>query len=152
MPKKPTPADAKLILKLYDLRRERKSAKRATGAGRVLARHRRRCHEGRQAMGTQKNNWLGRWQAIGARRLAGGPRHRKRNPLPGTGVQRRDVPHLRQAPSLLAGRPRENAESAAAANVEKIIKKSKANQERLKAVEQRLAARRQQMKEGAVRK
>ena len=37
------------------------------------------------------------------------------------------------------------------ANVEKVIKKSKANQERLKAVEQRLAARRKQMKEGAGR-
>jgi hypothetical protein len=38
------------------------------------------------------------------------------------------------------------------ANVEKVINKSKANQERLKAVEQRLAARRKQMKEGAARK
>jgi len=37
------------------------------------------------------------------------------------------------------------------ANVEKVIRKSKASQERLKFVEQRLAARRQQMKEGAVR-
>jgi len=38
------------------------------------------------------------------------------------------------------------------ANVEQVIKKSKAGQERLKAVEQRLAARRKQMKEGAARK
>jgi hypothetical protein len=37
------------------------------------------------------------------------------------------------------------------ANVEQVIKKSKAGQERLKAVEQRLAARRKQMKEGAGR-
>jgi hypothetical protein len=37
------------------------------------------------------------------------------------------------------------------ANVEKVIKKSKAGQERLKGVEQRMAARRKQMKEGAVR-
>ena len=31
MPKKPTAADAELILKLYDLRREAEIAKRATG-------------------------------------------------------------------------------------------------------------------------
>ena len=37
------------------------------------------------------------------------------------------------------------------ANVEKVIKKSKAGQERLKVVEQRMAARRKQMKKGAVR-
>ena len=37
------------------------------------------------------------------------------------------------------------------ANVETVIKKSKASQERLKAVEQRLAARRKQMKEGGPR-
>jgi hypothetical protein len=37
------------------------------------------------------------------------------------------------------------------ANVEQVITKSKAGRERLKAVEQRLAARRTQMKAGAVR-
>ena len=37
------------------------------------------------------------------------------------------------------------------ANVERVIQKSKAGQERLKVVEQRLAARRAQMKEGAGR-
>jgi len=37
------------------------------------------------------------------------------------------------------------------ANVEKVIMKSKAGQERLKVVEQRVAARRKQRKEGAGR-
>jgi hypothetical protein len=37
------------------------------------------------------------------------------------------------------------------ANVENVIKKSKASRERLNFVEQRMAARRKQMKEGAVR-
>jgi hypothetical protein len=50
----------------------------------------------------------------------------------------RDVREKMQNPRMLA-------------NVEKVIKKSKAGQERLKVFEQRMAARRKQMKEGAVR-
>jgi hypothetical protein len=50
----------------------------------------------------------------------------------------KDVREKMQNPRLLA-------------NVEKVIMKSKAGQERLKVVEQRMAARRKQMKEGAGR-
>jgi len=106
-----------------------------------------------QAMGTQENNWLrqvaGYWE-LAASLVVHGTVNETLFLEPAFSGEMflifaklhpflQDVREKMQNPRMLA-------------NVEKVIKKSKANQERLKAVEQRLAARRQQMKEGAVRK
>jgi hypothetical protein len=153
MPKKPTPADATLILKLYDLRREAEIRKarnwwlvdfwpEAADDFMKVA----------QAMGTQENAWLrqvaGYWELAASLVIHGAVNETlflepafsgemflifaKLHPF------LKDVREKMQNPRMLA-------------NVETVIKKSKAGQERLKAVEQRLAARRKQMKEGGPR-
>lgn len=153
MPKKPTPADANLILKLYDLRRETEIRKARNwwltdfwpeNADDFL--------KVAQAMGTQENAWLrqvgGYWELAASLVLHGAVNetlflepafsgemfliYAKLRPF------LEDVRKKMQNPGVLA-------------NVEKIIKKSKANQERVKALEQRLAARRKQMKEAMSR-
>jgi hypothetical protein len=153
MPKKPTLADADLILKLYDLRREAE-IRRARNwwlvafwpdtVNDVL--------KVAQAMGTQENNWFrqvaGYWELAASLVLHGTVNETlflepafsgemflifaKLHPF------LKDVREKMQNPRLLA-------------NVEKVIQKSKASQERLRVVAQRLAARRKQMLEGAVR-
>jgi hypothetical protein len=154
MPKKPTPADADLILKLYDLRREAEIRKARNWwlvefwpdtADDVM--------KVAQAMGTPENSWLrqvgGYWELAASLVVHGTVNETlflepafcgemflifaKLHPF------LKDVREKMQNPGLLA-------------NVEKVIKKSKASQERLKALEQRLAARRKQMKEDAIRK
>ena len=154
MPKKPTPADAKLIFKLYDLRREAEIRKARNWwlvefwpdtADDVM--------KVAQAMGTQENNWLrqvaGYWE-LAASLVVHGTVNETLFLEPAFSGEMflifaklhpflQDVRAKMQNPQLLA-------------NVEKVITKSKANQERLKALEHRLAARRQQMKEGTVRK
>ena len=151
MPKKPTPADANLILTLYDLRREAELRKArnwwlvefwpdsADDFMKVA-----------QAMGTPENNWLRQvpsyWELAASLVLHGTVNETlflepafsgemflifaKVHPF------LQDVREKMQNPRMLA-------------NVEKVIKKSKAGRERLKVVEQRLAARRKQMKEGS---
>ena len=119
---------------------------------RVLARERRDVLKVAQAVGTQENNWLRQvpsyWELAASLVLHGTVNETlflepafsgemffifaKLHPF------LQDVRERTQNPRMLA-------------NVEKVIKKSKAGQERLKGVEQRLAARRKQMKEGAVR-
>jgi hypothetical protein len=153
MPKKPTPADATLILQLYDLRREAEIRKArnwwfaqfwpetADDFMKVM-----------QAVGTQENNWLRQgpsyWELAASLVLHGTLNEAlflepafsgemflvfaKLHPF------LKDVREKTQNPRMLA-------------NVEAVIKKSKASQERLKLVEQRVAARRKQMKEGAGR-
>ena len=153
MPKKPTPADATLILTLYDLRREAEIRKArnwwlvdfwpetADGVLKVA-----------QAMGTQENAWLrqvvGYWELAASLVIRGTVNDTlflepafsgemflifaKLHPF------LKEVREKMQNPRLLA-------------NVETVIMKSKASQERLKLVEQRLAARRKQMKEGGPR-
>jgi len=153
MPKKPTLADAELILKLYDLRREAEIRKARNWwlitfwpetADDVL--------KVAQAMGTQENAWLrqvvGYWELAASLVVHGAVNDTlflepafsgemflifaKLHPF------LKDVREKMQNPRLLA-------------NVERVIMKAKASQERLKGVEQRLAARRKQMKEGAGR-
>jgi len=153
MPKKPTPADANLILKLYDLRREAEIRKARNWwivdfwpetADHVL--------KVAQAMGTQENAWLrqvvGYWELAACLVIHGTVNDTlflepafsgemflifaKLHPF------LKEVREKMQNPRLLA-------------NVETVIMKSKASQERLKLVEQRLAARRKQMKEGGPR-
>ena len=153
MPKKPTTADAELILKLYDLRREAEIRKarnwwlvdfwpeNADDFMKVAL-----------AIGTSENNWLRQvasyWE-LAASLLLHGTVNETLFLEPAFSGEMffifakihpflKEVREKMQNPRMLA-------------NVEKVIKKSKASQERLKFVEQRLAARRQQMKEGAVR-
>ena len=153
MPKKPTPADAELILKLYNLRREAEIRKArnwwlvdfwpetADDFMKVA-----------QALGTQENAWLrqvaGYWELAASLVIHGAVNETlflepafsgemflifaKLHPF------LKDVREKMQNPRMLA-------------NVETVIKKSKASQERLKAVEHRLATRRKQMKEGGPR-
>ena len=153
MPKKSTPADAEIILKLYDLRRETEIRKArnwwlvdfwpdTVDDFMKVA----------QALGTPENAWLrqvaGYWE-LAASLVVHGTVNEALFLEPAFSGEMflifaklhpflQDVRAKMQNPGMLA-------------NVEKVIKKSKANQERLKAVEQRLAARRKQMKEGAAR-
>jgi hypothetical protein len=154
MPKKPTPADATLILKLYDLRREAEIRKARNWwlaefwpdtAEDVL--------KIAQALGTRENNWLrqvgGYWELAAALVLHGTVNKTlflepafsgemflifaKLHPF------LQDIREKLQNPGILA-------------NVEQVIKQSKTGQKRLQVAEQRLAARRKQMmKKGAVR-
>lgn len=153
MPKKPTLADAELILKLYDLRREAEIRKARNwwlvdfwpeNADDVM--------KVAQAMGTQENAWLrqvgGYWE-LAASLVVHGTVNETLFLEPAFSGEMflifaklhpflKDVREKMQNPRMLA-------------NVEAIIKKSKASQERLKMLEQRLAARRKQMKGGAAR-
>jgi hypothetical protein len=153
MPKKPTAADATLVLTLYDLRREAEMRKArnwwyaafwpetADDFMKVM-----------QAAGTPENNWLRQvpsyWEMAASLVLHGTVNEAlflepsvsgemflvfaKLHPF------LQDVRERMQNPRMLA-------------NVEKLIKKTKAGQERLKGVEQRLAARRKQMQGAAGR-
>ena len=154
MPKKPTLADAELILKLYDLRREAEIRKARNWwlvefwpdtADDVM--------KVAQAMGTQENNWFrqvaGYWE-LAASLVVHGTVNETLFLEPAFSGEMflifaklhpflKDVREKLQNPRMLA-------------NVETVIMKSKASRERVQGVEQRLAARRKQMKEGAARK
>jgi hypothetical protein len=153
MPKKPTTADADLILKLYDLRREAEIRKARNWwladfwpetADDVL--------KVAHGMGTQENAWLrqvvGYWE-LAASLVVHGTVNETLFLEPAFSGEMflifaklhpvlKDVREKMQNPRMLV-------------NVERVITKSEASQERLKLVEQRMAARRQQMKEGASR-
>ena len=153
MPKKPTTADAELLLKLYDLRREAEIRKarnwwfvnfwpeNADDFMKIAL-----------AAGTQENNWLrqvaGYWD-LAASLVVHGTLNETLFLEPAFSGEMflifakihpflKEVREKMQNPRMLA-------------NVENVIKKSKASRERLKFVEQRMAARRKQMKEGAAR-
>ena len=154
MPKKPTTADAELILKLYDLRREAEIRKaRNWWFANFWPENADDFMKIALAAGTQENNWLrqvaGYWD-LAASLVVHGTLNETLFLEPAFSGEMflifaklhpflQDIREKMQNPRMLA-------------NVEQVIKKSKAGQERLKAVEQRLAARRKQMKEGAVRK
>jgi len=153
MPKKPTPADAELILKLYDLRREAEIRKaRNWWMANFWPENADDYMKVAQAAGTQENNWLrqvpGYWE-LAASLVVHGTLNETLFLEPAFSGEMflifakihpflKEVREKMQNPRMLA-------------NVESVIKKSKAGQERLKFVEQRMAARRKQMKEGAGR-
>jgi hypothetical protein len=153
MPKKPTPADAELILKLYDLRREAEIRKaRNWWMATFWPENADDFMKVAQAAGTQENNWLrqvpGYWE-LAASLVVHGTLNETLFLEPAFSGEMflifakihpflKEVREKMQNPRMLA-------------NVENVIKKSKAGQERLKFVEQRMAARRKQMKEGAGR-
>jgi len=153
MSKKPTPADATLILQLYDLRREAEIRKaRNWWMAEFWPENADDFMKVAQAVGTLENNWLrqvpGYWELAASLVLHGTVNEMlflepafsgemffvfaKVHPF------LKDLREKMQNPRLLA-------------NVEKVVMKSKAGQERLKGVEQRVAARRKQVKEAAGR-
>jgi len=153
MPKKPTTADAELILKLYDLRREAEIRKaRNWWAANFWPENADDFMKIALAAGTQENNWLrqvpGYWE-LAASLVVHGTLNETLFLEPAFSGEMflifarihpflKEVREKMQNPRMLA-------------NVENVIKKSKAGRERLKFVEQRMAARRKQMKEGAGR-
>jgi hypothetical protein len=153
MPKKSTAADATLILTLYDLRREAEMRKaRNWWYATFWPETADDFMKAMQAAGTPENNWLRQvpsyWEMAASLVLHGTVNEAlflepsvsgemflvfaKLHPF------LQDVRERMQNPRMLA-------------NVEKLIKKTKAGQERLKGVEQRLAARRKQMQATAGR-
>ncbi len=153
MPKKPTAADATLILTLYDLRRETEIRKaRNWWFAAFWPENADDFMKVAQAIGTQENAWLRQvpsyWELAASLVLDGTvsetlflePAFSGEMFLIFAKVHPflKDLREKMQNPHILV-------------NVEKVITKSKAGRERLQFVEQRLAARRTQMKDGAAR-
>lgn len=153
MPKKATKADAELILKLYDLRREAELRKarnwwfvefwpeRAEDFMKVA-----------MALGTQPNNWLrqvgGYWEMAAALVVHGTLNEDLFLELSFSGemfmIFAKVHPFLKEL--------RESMQNPHfLGNVEKVIKKSKVGREKFKFFEQRVAARRKMIKEAAAK-
>ncbi|HKN33489.1 MAG TPA: hypothetical protein VJX16_09640 [Terriglobales bacterium] len=152
MSKKPTVADAELILKLYDLRREAEMRKArhwwvvnfwpdsADDLGKIA-----------MAAGTQENNWMrqvtGYWEMAASFVLHGTLSEELFMELAFCGEMfviyakvrpfLRDLREQLKSPTIMA-------------NIEKLITRSKSARETLKGFEERLAARKKTMKEAAV--
>ncbi len=147
MPKKPDAADAELILRLYDLRRESEIRKARNwwlvsfwpeNADDVL--------KIGMAMGTQENNWLrqvtGYWE-LAASFVVRGVLNQDLF-LEGSFSGEMFFLFAKISPFLKELREKMNAPSMFG-NVEKVIMSTKAGRERLKVMEQRHAARRKAM-------
>jgi hypothetical protein len=151
MSKKPTAADAELILKLYDLRREAEMRKaRDWWVVRFWPQTADDFVKVANAMGTQENNWLrqvgGYWDMAAAMVLRGAIHpelfleggvsgemfflYAKIQPI------LKDLREKMQSPGLFS-------------NVEKVIMSSKTGRERLKTVSARVATRRKALAEAA---
>lgn len=151
MSKKPTAADAELILKLYDLRREAEMRKaRDWWVVRFWPQTADDFVKVANAMGTQENNWLrqvgGYWDMAAAMVLRGAIHpelfleggvsgemfflYAKIQPI------LKDLREKMQSPGLFS-------------NVEKVIMSSKTGRERLKTVSARVASRRKVLAEAA---
>ena len=151
MAKKPTTADAQLILQLYDLRREAEMRKaRAWLAGEFFPQSADDFMKVVSAMGTQENSWFrqvgGYWGIVASFVLHG---VLERRTVSAARLQRRDVFDLRQDPSLPQRAARETQRSSCVPHIEKVVTRTKWGRNRLqfmiKRVEgmrQRLAARR----------
>jgi len=151
MPKKPTHADAELILKLYDLRRESEMRKaRQWWAMKFWPDNAEDFMKVTAATGTPENNWLrqvlGYWD-IAASLVVHGTLSEKLFLEPSFSgelfiIYVKLLPFLKEL--------REKMQSPYfLLNAEKVIKGSKTGRERLKYFEQRVAARRKVMKEAA---
>jgi hypothetical protein len=151
MPKKPTHADAELILKLYDLRREAEMRKaRQWWSMKFWPDNAEDFMKVTMAAGMQENNWLrqvlGYWD-LAASLVVHGTLSEALFLEPSFSgemflIYAKLLPFLKelrekmQNPNFLM-------------NAEKVIKGSKAGRERMKFFEQRVAARRKMMKEAA---
>jgi hypothetical protein len=152
MSKKPTAADAELILKLYDLRREAEMRKARQwwvvtfwpDSPDDLAKI-------ALAAGTQENNWLrqvtGYWEMAASFVLHGTLSEELFMELAFCGemfvIFAKARPFLKDLRAQLKS-------PAVMANIEKLIMGSKAGRDRLKGFEERLATRKKTMKEAAV--
>jgi hypothetical protein len=151
MPKKPGIGDAELILKLYDLRREAEIRKaRSWWAADFWP----ECIDDfmrvAMAMGTQENAWLrmvaGYWD-LAASLVVHGTLHEALFLEPSFSGEMFMV-FAKLNPFLKELREK-SKNPLMLANVEKVIQGTKAGRDRLKLVEERLAARRKSMKEAA---
>jgi len=153
MPKKATKADAELILKLYDLRREAELRKaRNWWFAEFWPESADDFMKIAMALGTQQNNWLrqvgGYWEIAAALVVHGTLNEDLFLELSFSGemfmVFAKIHPFLKelrgrmQSPHFLS-------------NVEKVINRSKAGREKLKFFEERMAARRKMVKEAAAK-
>jgi hypothetical protein len=153
MPKKPTAADAELILKLYDLRREAEMRKaRNWWLADFWPESAEDYIKAAMALGTQENNWLrqvGSYWDLAASLVVHGTLNEEMFLEPSFSGEMfllfaKIHPFLKELrekgknPRLLT-------------NIEKVIKGSKAGRDRLKFTEERLAARRKMMKETAAK-
>jgi len=152
MSKKPTAADAELIVKLYDLRREAEMRKArqwwvvtfwpdsADDLAKIA-----------MAAGTQENNWLrqvtGYWEMAASFVLHGTLSEELFMELAFSGemfvIFAKVRPFLKDLRTQLKS-------PTIMANLEKLITRSKAGRHTLKGFEERLAARKKMMKEAAV--
>ncbi len=153
MPKKATKADAELILKLYDLRREAELRKaRNWWSAEFWPERAEDFMKVAMALGTQPNNWLrqvgGYWEMAAALVVHGTLNEELFLELSFSGEMfmafAKIHPFLKEL--------RESMRNPHFfGNVEKVITRSKAGREKLKFFEERMAARRKMMKEAAAK-
>ena len=151
MTTKPTAADAELILKLYDLRRETEMRKaRDWWLVKFWPQTAEDFIKVANAMGTQENNWFrqvsGYWDMAAALVLHGTIDHE----LFLEGGVSGEMFFLYAKVQPILKEVREKMQSPRLfGNVEKVIMQSAAGQERLKTISARVAARRKAMAEAA---
>ena len=152
MPKKPTPADAELILKLYDLRREAEIRKaRNWWLVNFWPETIDDVMKVANALGTQENAWfrqvIGYWELAASLVLHGAANDTLFLEPAASGemflIFAKLHPFLKEI--------REKMNPGILKNAEAVIMKSKATRERLASVEQRLLTRLKQMKQAAGR-
>jgi hypothetical protein len=151
MAKKPTHADAELILKLYDLRREAEIRKaRNWWFASFWPENVDDFLKIANAPGTQENNWLrqvaGYWD-LAASLVVHGTLNEALFLEPSFSNEM-FLMYAKLSPFLKELRERTQSPNVMA-NVEKVIKNSKTGRDRLKLMETRLTARRKMMKEAA---
>lgn len=152
MAKKPTAADAELILKLYDLRREGEMRKaRNWWVVNFWPESADELAKIALAAGTQENNWLrqvtGYWEMAASFVLQGILSEELFMELAFCGEMFVIYAKVRPFVEDLRAQIKN---PAVMANIEKLITRSKAGRDRLKEFEDRLAARKKRMKEAAV--
>jgi hypothetical protein len=153
MPKKATKADAELILKLYDLRREAELRKaRNWWAAEFWPESAEDFMKVAMALGTQQNNWLrqvgGYWDIAAALVVHGTLNEDLFLELSFSGEMFMVFAKIHPFLKELRGRM-QNPHFFG--NVEKVITRSKAGREKLKFFEERMAARRKMIKEAAAK-
>lgn len=153
MPKKPGYADAELILRLYDLRREAEIRKaRNWWATEFWPENADDFMKVAMAMGTQENNWLrqvgGYWE-LAASLVVHGVLDETLF-LEGAFSGEMFLIFAKLQPFLKELREKLQSPQMLA-NVEKVIKNTKTGRDRLKFMLERLAARRKMMKDAAAK-
>ncbi len=153
MPKKPGSADAELILKLYDLRREAEIRKARNWWGADFwPESADDFMKVAMAMGTQENNWLrmvgGYWD-LAASLVVHGTLNEAMFLEPAFSGEM-FMMFAKLHPFLKELRERLKSPTMLA-NVEKVIKNSKTGRDRLKFMEERITMRRKAIKEAAAK-